>query len=627
MASAGCDAATGTCRYQLSPEAAVCDLDDDRCTQDTCHGGICVAGSDTCECSLERTCIQPRNLCLGAAVCRDGTCASTPVDCTTEDTECIRHYCNPSNGLCDSTAVNEGGPCTDGRACSGPGTCSNGACITEPRQCPAKPCQLAVCEEPSGCRYEPADLPCDDGNKCNGPDHCNAGECTATGPAVSCDDGNHCTTDLCAPATAVCTHDFVAMCCGNTVLESGEQCDATGLPGSGCDDCQFDTVSLDFQGAVPSFAWSAGAMRGAVAWEIVDYDDGRGVALRPLSALGEFASPVPIPAGTVKGRSMSPVLAALPDGFVLGALTSLAPEFWLLDALAQPKIRAAVRNPWDGGTPAGKLVLASSPLRTIAAWVVKDQALGPRLLYADLAVGNGQLLVSSSSVLASWDKNTTVIPGDACAQDDGVLVTFAVLADTGHESVVTHKVAFFQAGAAVPKIFDLTSLEWDIVFPAVCATGSDGRVMVVYPKVDKSSGGSLVIESVFIDTDQVPGLPQTVYSSSVSDVDVVFPFISDVDSNPDGGFSYLCPVFSGGMDSPESIKPLILNISAEGVVQGRPIAVEGPTSRYVLGLAVGNVAGLALSVFWVENSDMGNQDLKGRVAGRLYPLTGGGSVK
>jgi len=622
MTSDGCDADSGICSYTISADGEACDADGDRCTADTCAGGRCVPGVDTCECSDSRPCVQPSNLCLGIPECIDGMCVSTPVDCSPFNTDCLMNYCVPSTGLCRSLAINEGGSCADALACTGPGNCDNGACVAGPLECQEKPCNSVSCIEPDGCRWKPVDGACDDQDQCNGSDSCVKGACVPTGARVVCDDLNPCTSDSCVPATGQCRFVPIDDCCGNSILENDEQCDGLNQPASGCDSCHFSVVSLDFKGVAPEFAWSDDLSAGLVTWEVVDSQGGRGVALRSLSDVGRFGETLPVPAGTVSGRSMSPVVAGTPDGFVLGALASDSPRFWLMDGSGRPKIAASVRNPFNHGEATGYLVLAYSRLRSVAAWAVTVPSGSRQLLFADVAVGPGQLLVSSSAVVTDSGPGGEIIPGDACAVDDGVVVTFSVRTENGLASVISQKAAYFRAGSFAPTVFDLAESEWDQAWPAKCARAVDGGFLAIYTRLERSPQTRIVVEGAFVDTVDGPGIPFEIESIVDDSGTHVMPFSSDLAVTPSGLFLYLCPLVSPSLSSPETMSPALIEISPTGKVLAGPVGIEGPSLEFAGGLAIGVVADSAVSAFWVETSQISSVYTGGQVAGRLYPADG-----
>lgn len=619
MESRGCDIHTGICGYSISANDTLCDADGDRCTSDVCRGGICVEGPDECECSNERPCSQPTNLCLGVAACDNGRCVSTPIDCISKNSDCMQYFCVPSTGLCASVAVNEGGACDDGRACTATGTCGSGACIAEPLVCPVRSCNDVICVEPDGCVYSPIAGQCDDHDMCNGPDACDAGSCRPTGSPIVCNDGNECTIDSCVPATGRCEFTSVLHCCGNGFLEDGEQCDGQGLPGSGCTGCMFDVASLDYTGTSPSWAWSDKTASGLVAWEMIDNEGGRGIAVRPMSGLGVLGDTVPVPAGTLKGRTMSPVVTAAADGFILGALAQDGPSFWLLGIDGRPRIKAVVRNPWNQGVPAGRLVTAISPMRGVAAWSVRTADGRSQLLFADIASGPGQILASGSQVLFTSDIGGTVVPGDACPIFGGVVVLFTVQAEPGGNSVIQQKAAILQAGSSTAVIHELASSVWDQPLAARCSATQDGKAMAVFPVIVTTPEKELVIQSSIIDPVVGPGPVFRVIGAADMQEGTLFPFQSDLVAVPDGGYAYVTTLVSPSLQSPSGIVPVIIPIEPDGTSGAGPSQLPGPDMAFIGAISAGQAGQSAFSFFWVQTGDLSSVNEKGEVAGRLYP--------
>jgi hypothetical protein len=68
------------------------------------------------------------------------------------------------------------------------------------------PCETAICDPKSGCKYTPvADgTTCEDGDRCTVNDSCRNGKCKGT--RVNCDDNNQFTRDFCDPKTGDCMH-------------------------------------------------------------------------------------------------------------------------------------------------------------------------------------------------------------------------------------------------------------------------------------------------------------------------------------------------------------------------------------------------------------------------------------
>jgi hypothetical protein len=106
-------------RFTLS--GALCDGvecdDQNACTEDVCNGA-----DGTCEyVTVENGTLCAEGLCI-AGECRPiGSCESAK-DCD-DDNECIEDACNPSDGLCENTPVEDGTACADEA-----GSCRTGLC-------------------------------------------------------------------------------------------------------------------------------------------------------------------------------------------------------------------------------------------------------------------------------------------------------------------------------------------------------------------------------------------------------------------------------------------------------------------------------------------------------------------
>ncbi|MBP7380801.1 hypothetical protein KBA39_00210 [Myxococcota bacterium] len=621
MSSEGCDARSGICRYSIVSDKTVCDADGDRCTSDSCSGGRCVVGPDTCECSASRPCAQPANPCNGSAECVDGHCVQAPVDCAALNTECLVNYCSPQTGRCEAVAVNEGGACSDSLACTGPGQCQTGVCVASEIDCVPRACNSVHCVEPDGCAYTPIAGTCDDGDLCNGRDACHGGVCQPEGPAIRCDDMNQCTADECIPRTGTCRFVPIPDCCGNHMVESGEDCDGLSMPQEGCLSCQYSTVRLDVDGTSPVVAWSGVTSSGLVTWEVVDGQGGHGVAMKAITSRKTFGETIPVPAGTVSGRDMSPVVVAAGDGFVVGALTTSAPEFWLTDATGRVRIGARVANPWNGSEPTGRMVMARSELRGVAAWSVAQPGGNQQLLYADLAVGPDRLLVSGSAVAVDTFSEGEIVPGDACPVDDGVVVMFTFRDHKNAPDVLHHKAAWFRAQDPVVHIVDLAVSYWDQSYHAVCAPAENGGFLAVYSRLERTPVQRIVVEGVIVGPDEAIGIPFELWEILDDTGPQVMPFSSDLAWLEDGTFMFVCPWLSPSLSAPESVSPAVVRIGASGQVDD-VVPLSGPSSNFAGKFAASTVAGSDLSVFWVETSDLSMIYTAGQVGGRLFSWPG-----
>ena len=170
-----------------------------------------------------------------SGLCVDGVC------CASACTEGC-HSCNVAGSLGACVPSQNGTPCVDNDLCNGQETCQSGVCQAgTPLACEDKNvCTTDSCKPAKGCVYEPVanGTLCLNGDVCDGEETCQNGLC-AKGPALTCDDGNECTTDFC-DATNGCQTDNVAdgqVCdggqCGAATCQQGS-CELSDL--AYCDD-------------------------------------------------------------------------------------------------------------------------------------------------------------------------------------------------------------------------------------------------------------------------------------------------------------------------------------------------------------------------------------------------------
>ena len=128
----------------------------------------------------------------------------------------------------------DGMACTDGDNTTANDACQAGVCVGRPYTCDdGNLCTDDACDPGAGCVYANNDLPCSDGSKCTTDDICSGGSCTPGAP-LNCQDGGLCTTTTCDPAVG-CVTTPVAPCCGNNIVEGGENCDdGNNNDGDGC---------------------------------------------------------------------------------------------------------------------------------------------------------------------------------------------------------------------------------------------------------------------------------------------------------------------------------------------------------------------------------------------------------
>ena len=209
-----------------SAAAPICRLADNvcvECVQDTqcglgevCDNSQCVAsgGVSGDECATDDECAGDEVCVSGSCqVCRIGTCNASG------DSRCHSATIGGETSweLCDS-GVCEDGACLDVQECE-PGTChSESARCTNAGKIEAcgsdTVCENNVCKDPT------SDLDCTP-NQCASSD----ARCSAAGEIIDCESDETCADNTCVPVET----------CGNTRLDSGEECDGNLLGGVTCE--------------------------------------------------------------------------------------------------------------------------------------------------------------------------------------------------------------------------------------------------------------------------------------------------------------------------------------------------------------------------------------------------------
>ena len=217
-----CDGAT---------DETTCD-DGNPCTQDVCDA---IAGSRApiCHHAAAPGPCSDGNACSGPDACAGGACAAGAATVCNDGNPCTDDACAPASGcsaVANTGACDDGNPCTSGDACTAakclPGkqiVCNDG-----------NPCTFDVCDPASGCTSLPNAVSCTDNNVCTKPDQCQAGVCIP-GAALTCNDGNPCTTDACVPATGCDATPNTLPCDDGNVCTALDACvlPAPGQAGSG----------------------------------------------------------------------------------------------------------------------------------------------------------------------------------------------------------------------------------------------------------------------------------------------------------------------------------------------------------------------------------------------------------
>ncbi|MFT5434592.1 MAG: hypothetical protein ACI9OJ_005306, partial [Myxococcota bacterium] len=183
--------------------AADCD-DDEICTVDSCVAGQCVYDPADGACDDDNACTL-QDVCIG------GTCAGSDAPECDDDDACTTDSCDPVLGCVGTVA--SGDACDDGDACTLGETCATGECGggTAVTCDDNNPCTVDLCSSALGCASVAQIAPCDDGDACTTADLCKSGVCN--GQPLNCADGNPCTTDGCTDGE-----------CDNVALATGEEC-------------------------------------------------------------------------------------------------------------------------------------------------------------------------------------------------------------------------------------------------------------------------------------------------------------------------------------------------------------------------------------------------------------------
>jgi len=97
---------------------------------ESCNAGVCV--NNVCELAPANNnmACETDDLCLTNGSCNAGTCVQQPVNCAALNDQCNVGSCNPGNGACVATPINEGVACDDGDSCTA-AACTAGQCIDE----------------------------------------------------------------------------------------------------------------------------------------------------------------------------------------------------------------------------------------------------------------------------------------------------------------------------------------------------------------------------------------------------------------------------------------------------------------------------------------------------------------
>jgi len=257
-----CDPVAG-CKIEAAQDGTPCD-DGEACTVgDKCVEGVCVLGSEICECYADLDCdyLDDEDLCNGSIVCDMGKvpyfCKLDPgsiVECPGSGTPCMVNQCDSVTGSCKLASALDNTPCDDGDPCTPESICTQGKCVGEllPACGIGDPCTGAGdCQVGQICLY---DLP---GGYCTKGD-CQGSGCpfgatcllVEAGPLTACfldcqadddcriDEGYQCTPSgvcacgksLCEAGQPACNGSVATTCnaCGSGYVEGGINCAADG---------------------------------------------------------------------------------------------------------------------------------------------------------------------------------------------------------------------------------------------------------------------------------------------------------------------------------------------------------------------------------------------------------------
>ncbi len=602
---------SGECRPQDGP---LCD-DGNQCTQDICNVNVCehkpLANGTACD---------DQDPCTVGEACASGECVGgAPRDCD-DHNECTEDSCDLGQG-CVHTPVQDGTSCFEGLNRCRPGTCQAGVCEgAKDLDCDDQdPCTKDSCDPGYGCRNEPVSGPsCEDGDACTVGDRCATGQCVP-GQKKVCDDENACTADSCDPKKG-CVFTPIVPCCGNRVVEAGEECDG-GLSGTdGCgQDCRFRLVTLaqpPAGGRLPAFAWSDLAQSGLLAYEWVTPH--RVVTVRTVGtdlAIGDAQKVWTYQSGAVRGLDV----VASPDGpsdFLVAAVHSTSVDLFALDANgALVKKVEGAWTPWDPTLWWGRVRAAAvAPGRFLVVWADASYCAGSKFVpvaragYVDVAKGTVEPAVQvGSGSCDPWEPTLLI---DLCGA--GGRGMFVVGARKSSPSKVTSVQAVPWTAQGLGEPVEVSVAPGEVVFGGLCAaTGEGGPYLFVYWEPDPAAGG-LRLRSILMSHEfgTIAG-PWTLeaVSGDLSEGDLCLPLLGGGAVRlPDGRFLLACPqpTFPDMVGSRLAWRLL----DADGQGLGDWVLIEVPTEPFALDARIGLGPRSDLALTWYETGTLSGLEAK-----------------
>jgi cysteine-rich repeat protein len=214
------------------PSAEVCNGSDDNCNGETdeatcddsnpCTQDGCVPAEGCLHQKLTGDDCDDGDDCTLADHCSDGVCGGEPVACN-DGNPCTEDLCDGDTGC---KFINAGGGCNDDNPCTFGDYCADGACQSGPLlSCDdGNPCTTDSCDDAQGCLHEPSTGTCDDGNLCTIDDVCAESICKPGG-LLGCNDDSPCTNDWCDPQTGCQFTPNSAACDDGSLCSLGDHCE------------------------------------------------------------------------------------------------------------------------------------------------------------------------------------------------------------------------------------------------------------------------------------------------------------------------------------------------------------------------------------------------------------------